>query len=238
MSTTPALPSPRAAVFAALAATLRALPGRIGKSLALHAMLWAAVLCALAVAAYSVSPGAAGWRGTVLLIGGAALVPVATLVGLLCGAVFGVTSPLLRAAGDVHAALRAVLAPVLSNAAASVFAGRPSMTVEEFDRALDRRIGESLDAPAADGGRGRVLLRHGASLARARVSREVARRAQRAGTGMVDAGMAAAVAGDAIVDAAAGALTMRVRLVQWVAAGVAGLLALALASMVVRAASA
>jgi hypothetical protein len=227
--------SPRAAVFAALAATLRALPGRIGRSLALHAMLWAAVLGALAVAAYSVSPGAEGWRGTVLIIGGAALVPVAALIGLVCGAVFGVTAPLLAAARDVQAALRAVLAPVLSNATASVFAGRPSMSVEEFDRTLDRRLDESLDAPAADGGRGRVLLRHGASLARARISRELARRAAR---GMVDPGMAAAVARDAIVDAAAGALTMRVRLVQWAALAVAGLLGLALAAMVLRAASA
>ena len=238
MSTSPAPLSPRAAVFATLAATLRALPGRIGKSLALHALLWAAALFALAVAAYGMSPGGEGWRGTALLIGGAVLVPVAALIGLVCGAVFGVTSPLLRAAGDVEAALRAVLAPVLSNATASVFAGRPSMTVDEFDRTLDRRIGESLHAPAADGGGGRVLLRHGAALARARVSRELGRRAQRAGTGMVDAGMAAAVARDAIVDAAASALTMRVRLVQWTAIGVAGLLALALASMIVRAASA
>jgi hypothetical protein len=226
--------SPRAAVFAALAATLRALPGRIGRSLALHAMLWAAALCALAVAAYSVSPGAEGWRGTVLLIGGAALVPVATLIGLVCGAVFGVTVPLLRAARDVQAALRAVLAPVLSNATASVFAGRPSMSVEEFDRTLDRRLGESLDPPAA-GGRGRLLVRHGASLARARISRALAHRAR---GGRVDPGMAAAVARDAIVDAAAGALTLRVRLVQWAAVAVAGLLALALATMLLRAASA
>jgi hypothetical protein len=232
----PCKESPRAAVFAALAATLRALPGRIAKSLALHAMLWAAALCALAVAAYSVSPGAGGWRGVMLLIGGAALVPVATLIGLVCGAVFGVTLPLRRASRDVEAALREVLAPVLSNATASVFAGRPSMTVDEFDRALDRRLGESLDAPA-DGGRGRVLLRHGASLARARVARELARRAERVG-GMVDPGMAAAVASDALVDAAAGALTMRVRLVQWAAMAVAGLLAVALAAMVMRAASA
>jgi hypothetical protein len=238
MTTPPAPLSPRAAVFAALAATLRTLPRRIAKSLALHAMLWAAVLSGLAVAAYGLSPGGEGWRGAVLLIGGAVLVPVAALIGLVCGALFGVTAPLLGAARDVEAALRAVLAPVLSNATASVFAGRASMTIDEFDRTLDRRIGESLDAPAAAGGRGRVLLRHGAALARARVSRELGRRAQRAGTGMVDAGMAAAVARDAIVDAAAAALTMRVRLVQWLAIGVAGLLALALASMIVRAAAA
>ncbi len=236
MSIPPPPLSPRAAVFAALAATLRALPGRIGRSLVLHAVLWAAALGALAVAAYSASPGAEGWRGTVLTVGGAALVPLAALIGLVCGAVFGVTSPLLRAAHDVQAAWRAVLAPVLSNATASVFSGRASMTVEEFDRALDRRLGESLDATAADGGRGRILVRHGAALARARVSRELLRRA-RGGTGMVDPGMAAAVARDAIVDAAAGALTMRVRLVQWVAAGVAGLLAVAQASMILRAAS-
>ncbi|HUF93853.1 MAG TPA: hypothetical protein VMR23_15875 [Candidatus Limnocylindria bacterium] len=237
MTAPPAPLSPRAAVFATLAATLRALPGRIAKSLALHAALWGAVLCALALVAYRLSPGGEGWCGTLVLVAGAALVPVATLVGLVCGAVFGVTSPLLRAARDVQAALRAVLAPVLSNATASVFGGRASMSVEEFDRALDERIAETLDAPAAAGGGGRVLLRHGASLARARISRELARRAQRAG-GRVEPGMAAAVAGDAILDAAAGALTMRVRLVQWVAAGVAALLGLALASIVLRAASA
>ena len=238
MTTPPALPSPRAAVFAALAATLRALPGRIVRSLALHAALWGAVLFILAVLAYRASPGAEGWRGTVLLIGGVALVPVATLIGLVCGAVFGVTSPLLRAARDVQAALRAVLAPVLSNATVSVFGGRPSLSVEEFDRALDRRIGEVLATPAADGGRGRLLLRHGTSLARARVSRELALRARRAGGGMVDPRMAAAVARDTVVDAAAGALTVRVRLVQWAAVAVAGLLALALAAMVMRAPSA
>ena len=115
------------------------------------------------------------------------------------------------------------------------------MSVEELDRVLERRIGEILAlnaAPTPGAGRGRGILRHAANLARARIIGEVARRARVAGGRMVDPAMVAAVATGTIVDVAAGALTARVRLVHWIAVGVALILALALAAIVMRGASA
>lgn len=183
-------------------------------------MIWALGFVGSAVIIYRLWIAVPGTHAALKVLGGATIFPLYGLVGLGSGLIFGATLALSRSLHGLEGAVQQILGPLLANAAAAMFRGRESVSVDEFNEAVDRLVrqlsqGSGRSGPSGRRPLGRFALGAAARLVRMTLVRQFLKTVEETGSSRVTPQAVERFATGKLTAAALGGLRGRIQIFRW-----------------------